>query len=157
MDGRTHTLEVLQSLYEDLKLISYPRTDSRYFPDSEEMRQKVCDGVRSAHAWIRGPVRAASVDGHRRSGAGQSGSAARLDGDHPGLPDGARRAPEGEGHHSPLGAEGGQWRLCALPVPDRAGERGHRGLDSAGVKDKGRRQRPARHAQPDQGTGPRPD
>ncbi len=48
-----HSLEVLQSLYEDLKLISYPRTDSRYFPDSDEMRQKVCDGVRAAHAWIQ--------------------------------------------------------------------------------------------------------
>ncbi len=49
-----HSLEVLQSLYEDLKVISYPRTDSRYFPDSDEMRQKVCDGIRAAHAWIRG-------------------------------------------------------------------------------------------------------
>ena len=48
-----HSLEVLQSVYEDLKVISYPRTDSRYFPDSEEMRQKVCDGLRAAHAWIR--------------------------------------------------------------------------------------------------------
>jgi DNA topoisomerase-3 len=48
-----HSLEVLQSLYEDLKVISYPRTDSRYFPDSAEMRQKVCDGIRAAHAWIR--------------------------------------------------------------------------------------------------------
>ena len=48
-----HSLEVLQSLYEDLKVISYPRTDSRYFPDSAEMRQKVCEGIRAAHAWIR--------------------------------------------------------------------------------------------------------
>ena len=47
-----HSLEVLQSLYEDLKVISYPRTDSRYFPDSDEMRQKVCEGLRAAHAWI---------------------------------------------------------------------------------------------------------
>ncbi len=48
-----HSLEVLQSLYEDLKVISYPRTDSRFFPDSAEMRQKVCEGVRAAHVWIR--------------------------------------------------------------------------------------------------------
>ncbi len=46
------SLEVLQSLYE-AKLISYPRTDSRFFPDTPEMKAKVGDGLRAAIAWIQ--------------------------------------------------------------------------------------------------------
>lgn len=46
------SLEVLQSLYE-AKLISYPRTDSRFFPDTQEMKAKVGDGLRAAIAWIQ--------------------------------------------------------------------------------------------------------
>lgn len=47
------SLEVLQSLYE-AKLISYPRTDSRFFPDTPEMKAKVGDGLRAAMSWIQG-------------------------------------------------------------------------------------------------------
>ena len=46
------SLEILQSLYE-AKLISYPRTDSRFFPDTPEMKAKVGDGLRAALAWIQ--------------------------------------------------------------------------------------------------------